>query len=252
LNATRRIAGRAGALAAALALLGAPAVSDAQTRAKRSTAAPAATTPRPAAAPPKAFEVPLPPPPAAAPPARLAWMGVSAGPFVGLDRGSGFTVAIDYGRTATPSSWRRAELELHLPVTISRPTNEEDLTVSFTFLGETFTDTFGSLEETATLVEVVPTARLRVPIGPARKVALFADGGVGLAFGVLNEVDDQRFSGRTETTDAAMALALRLGAGLSYDATPRLRLLFQPVALTFHAGTDWSSYTALAGLSYRL
>lgn len=248
---TRRIAGRAGALAAALALLGAPAVSDAQTRTKRSTGASATNAPRTTTAPPKALEVPLPPPPAVAP-ARIAWMGVSAGPFVGLDRGSGFAVSVDYGRTATPSRWRRAELELHLPVTVSRPTNEEDLSVSVNFLGETFTDTFGHREETATLVEIVPTARLRVPLGPARTLALFADGGVGLAFGLLEEIEDQRFRGRTETTDAAMALALRLGAGLSYDATPRLRLLVQPVALTFHAGTDWSSYTALAGLSYRL
>jgi hypothetical protein len=258
LSALRRIARRAGALGTVLALLGAPGTSDAQTRATRS---PAPKAPRSAAAPSRIVDVPLPPAPVAAAPVeaapvaaapRTAWLGVSAGPFAAFDRGSGFAVAIDYGRTATPARWRRAELELHLPVTLSRPSSTEDLTRTFTFFGETISDTFGRRETTATLVEVVPTARLRLPLGPARTFALFADGGLGLAFGLLDEVEDERFRGRTETQDAAMALALRIGAGLSYDATPRLRFLFQPVALTLHAGTAWSSYTALAGLSYRL
>jgi hypothetical protein len=255
LSTLRRIAGRAGALATALALLAMPGAADAQTRAKKSTAAQAPTP----TAPSRKIDVPLPPPPvpsagarsqAAAP--RTAWLAVTAGPFVAFDRGDGFAVSIDYGRTATPARWRRAVLELHFPITLSRPSSEEELTRSFTFLGETITDTFGSRERTATLVEVVPTARVRLPLGTERKLAVFADGGLGLAFGVIDEVEDERFRGHTETLDAAMALALRIGAGFSYDATPRLRVLFQPVALTLHAGTDWSSYTALAGLSYRL
>jgi hypothetical protein len=254
LSALRRIARRAGALGTALALLGVPGPSDAQTRATRS---PAPKAPRSAtAAPSRIVDVPLPPAPVAAAPVaaapRTTWLGVSAGPFAAFDRGSGFAVAIDYGRTATPARWRRAELELHVPVTLSRPSSTEDVTRTFTFFGETISDTFGRRELTATLVEIVPTARVRLPLGPARTFALFADGGLGLAFGVIDEVEDERFRGHTETRDAAMALALRIGAGFSYDATPRLRVLFQPVALTFHAGTDWSSYTALAGLSYRL
>jgi hypothetical protein len=265
LSSLRRIARRAGALGTVLALLMAPGPSDAQTRATRSTApkAPRSAT----AAPSRIVDVPLPPAPVAAAPAapaaaapaapaaaapRTTWLGVSAGPFAAFDRGSGFAVAIDYSRTATPARWRRAELELHVPVTLSRPSSTEDLTRTFTLFGETISDTFGRRELTATLVEIVPTARVRLPLGPARTFALFADGGLGLAFGMIDEVEDERFRGHTETLDAAMALALRIGAGFSYDATPRLRVLFQPVALTLHAGTDWSSYTALAGLSYRL
>jgi hypothetical protein len=49
-----------------------------------------------------------------------------------------------------------------------------------------------------------------------------------------------------------MGLLLRLGAGVAWDATERLRLVFHPLAVSAELGSDWSAFTPSLGVAFRL
>jgi opacity protein-like surface antigen len=221
----------------------------------------------PASAQPPAGDVPLPPPPAGtrrvpidvplAPPpeaslrSRPTWIGVAAGPYAAFESGRGSAVTVDYGFAAPPPAWLRAELEWHLVVLASRPAEDSTLTDTVvTPFGTPITTVVGSAEEHALVIEAVPTARVRVPLAPG--FAAFADGGLGLVQTAEKKTEDQAFVGKTVRTRYVTGVVLRLGAGLSYDATDRVRVVFEPLAISAEMGAGWSGFTPTLGLAFRL
>lgn len=235
-----------------LALAALAAAAPALAQARRDSAAasrPAAPTSARAAA-----EIPLPPPPegTALRPRRAAWLAVSAGPWAGFDAGQSAALLVDYGFLRTPAAWRRLELEVRLSVMVARPTEDTDLTVLVLppFGVTPVPVAAGSEEQRAWVVEVVPEARLRLPVGP--KFALLAGAGVGLAQSVERSERTEMFAGRTETTDNVTGLVLRVSAGMSFDLSARTRLLFQPVAFSLQLGPGFSAWVPNLGLAYRL
>lgn len=236
-----------GAVAAALAAaLVAPAAAAPR---KRAAASPQAA-PVTAAAP--TYVVPLPPPPAGADARpRGGWLSVSAGAWAGLDLGQSVALHVDYGIDRTPASWTRLGLEYRLSAMVARPTDDTELTrmVVLPYAYQPVSVPAGGEETEAWVVEVVPMARVRLPF---EKFALFADGGVGLAQTVERVERDEMFEGATTTTENVTGLVLRLGAGMSFDLSPRTRLLLVPVALSIHLGPSYSAYAPSLGLSYRL
>jgi hypothetical protein len=211
------------------------------------------------AAPALAADVPLPPPPpgttrlATSPDPGGAWLGVSVGPFAAFDHGQSVGGQIDYGFERTPSSWRRLQLEWHLVVAAARPS--ADTSLSRTEVVPTFPPTYrqvpsGTQQATALVAELVPTARLRLPVVPG--FAVFADGGVGVVQTVEKYQRDEMFVGASTTRKNVTGLSLRAGLGMSVDLGARTRLVFEPIALGFLVGTDYSAFTPNIGLAFRL
>lgn len=232
----------------AAALAAAPAT--AQPR-KEAAAKPAARTTPLAATPPAAAAIPLPPPPSGGSQVRRAgWLAVSAGPWSGLDSGSGAAFQVDYGYLRTPPGWRRVELELHLAVLVSRATQETELTTVIQPPFGTPVQISSGLEKTsAWIIEAVPMARARVPFG---KIALLFDGGLGLVQTLETHERDELFAGHTDETKNVTGLVLRLGGGMAFELSERARLVFLPVQLSFQLGTGFSAYVPTLGLAYRL
>jgi opacity protein-like surface antigen len=248
---------RAVALAAlVLAALAAAAPAAAQTRKDPATKAtphaaattPAATTTRSAAP----AAIPLPPPPADAPARRGAgWLSVAAGLWGGLDAGQGGAVVADYGYLRTPGFWNGMDLELHLSASVGRASKDTQLTATIPQpFGPALALPSGVEEQSAWIVEVVPTARLRLRLGPT--VALLADGGVGVCQTVESYTRDELFAGRTETTQNQTSLVVHLGAGMTFDLSERARIVFVPLALSLQLGTGFSAFVPTLGLAYRL
>lgn len=236
----------AGAVAAALAAAP-PAEAQRRDLAARTPTTYAART---AAAP----AVPLPPPPGGTSlrPGRAGWLAVSAGPWAGFDLGQSVALHVDYGYLRTPPGWRRAQLEVRLSVMMARPTDDTDLTALVTPpYGGTPVSVYAGVERTRVwAVEVVPMARVRLPVG--QKFALYADGGVGLAQTIETYDREEMFAGHTERTENVTGLVLRLGAGMSFALSDRTRLLFEPIAVSLQLGPDFSAYVPTLGLAYRL
>lgn len=231
------------AAAALCAVLAAP-----PARAQQRDAARTAVAPRAAPA-----DVPLPPPPAGT---RLehrgATLAVGVGPWVGFSTGSAVAVHVDYGFPRTPAGWSRVELEYRLAVMMARPSYDKGLTSTvvapFPVLSTTID--VGTKKTRAWVVEAVPTARLRLPLGP--NFAVFADGGVGLAQSVERSEANQTFAGTTVKTQNVTGLVLRLGGGASFDVGERLRILFLPVALSLEIGPGYGAYTPTLAAAYRM
>jgi hypothetical protein len=205
-------------------------------------------------APAPAAEVPLPPPPPGTRllPSRAAWLAVSAGPFAATDQGSSAALTVDYGFASALQPVAGADLEWHLLVVGAAPGYDAALTATAPAFpgGPAVTTVVGTTERNAWVVQVAPTARLRRALAPG--LAVFADGGLGLGLAWDETVDDQAFVGRTTTRRATVGLLLRLGAGVAWDATERLRLVFHPVAVSVELGSDWSAFTPSFGLAFRL
>jgi hypothetical protein len=240
-NLTRPAARRAASAALALGLLAAaPAAADVPL-----PPAPAGT---------RRIEVPLPPPPTGSTLAeRPGWLAVAGGPWSAFDLGRGAAVTVDYGVRAARPVLRAGELEWHLVVLAARPAETTDLyrTPAPAFPGFPVTPVLaGTVQREAILVEVVPTARVRLPLAPG--LALFADGGLGLSEAIEETVEDETFVGKTTSTRAVTAVVLRLGAGISYDATDRLRVVFHPIAFSAELGSRWSAFSPTLGLAFRL
>lgn len=233
------------ALAAALA---APAAAFA------APAAPAAAqqkdlTPRPAAPRAARADVPLPPPPAGTRLERRgATLGIAVGPWAAFDTGKSLAAHLDYGFLRTPAGWSRLELEYRLAVMISRPS--EDTTLSRTTLPPFGQIDVGVKRTRVWLLEAVPTARLRYPVGPA--FALVADGGLGLAQTLERYESEETFVGHTVKTRNVTGLVLQFGGGASLDVGERLRILFLPVALSFQLGPGYGGYAPSLGIAYRM
>jgi hypothetical protein len=251
--------GAAAALAAALAAA-APAQAAPRKEAAAASARTTQTAPATTAAPARALvpvrstapaSVPLPPPADTALRPRGGWLTVSAGAWSGFDLGQSVALHVEYGIDRTPASWRRLGLEYRLSVMAARPTDETELTrlVVQPYPHPPISVPAG-LEETNTwVVEVVPSARVRLAF---EKFALFADGGIGLAQTLERVERAEMFVGSTTETENVTGLVLRLGAGMSFDLSPRTRLLLVPVALSVQLGPSYSAYTPSLGLSYRL
>lgn len=198
-----------------------------------------------------ATEIPLPPPPPGTHLARRdSTVGVAVGPWAAFRTGKSVALHLDYGFPRTPPGWRRVGLELRLSAMVARPTEETPLT-------RTVIPPFGlpvemdaGVEDTRVwLVEVVPTARLRLPVGTG--FALFADGGVGLAQTIEKYDRIEMYRGHVEEKQNVTGLVVRVGAGLALDVGERVRLLFQPLALSFHVGPKFSGYAPSLGVAYR-
>ncbi len=226
---------------AALSALAALAAAPAEAQRRDAALAP---TPRPA-------EVPLPPPPPGTHLAgRDATLGVAVGPWAAFRTGKSVALHVDYGFPRTPPSWRRLSLEYRLAAMIARPSEETPLT-------RTVIPPFGlpvevdaGVEETSVwLLEVVPTARVRLPVGTG--FALFADGGLGLVQTVEKYDRVEMYRGHVEEKQNVTGLVVRLGAGLALDVSARLRVVLQPLALSFHLGPKFSGYAPSVGVAYR-
>lgn len=206
-------------------------------------------------------DVPLPPPPAGA--ARVApvattpgapgWLGLSAGPYAAFERGQSLGVVLDYGFDATPARWTRWRLEWHLALALARPSEDTALTreVAGGLPGVPGASVPAGVEEASAYVAaIVPTARLRYELAPG--FALVLDGGAGVSQTIERYERDETFVGRSERTENVTGLALRLGAGVSVDLAPRVRLLFVPLAVELLAGADYSGFAPSMGLAFRL
>lgn len=220
-------------------------------------AAALAAAPR-ALAQPAPTAVPLPPPPPGttlvAPPAAPdggGWFGVAAGPYAAFKRGRSFALVLDYGIPRAPLG--RFDLEWHLAVVATSPSEESGLSrlqPSPGFGVPAMSVPSGIEEASALVVEVVPMARLRYAFVPG--FALVVDGGVGVCQTFERYERDEMFVGRSEESKNVTGVVLRAGLGVSVDFTPRLRLLFEPIALSAQLGADYSGFTPLLGLAYRL
>jgi opacity protein-like surface antigen len=196
----------------------------------------------------RAADVPLPPPPAGTSlddggsPGRAFKLAVLGGFLAQGEIGSP-SLAVDLGMVATPPSWRRVQLEWHLPIRVARPHWEGIL---FDSVG----DPNGTTEDTIWLGEALASARLLVPV--ATGFSLFAEAGVGLAFTSEEHVEDETFVGVTTDTKLVIAPSFQGSIGLTYALSERLDVVFQPVAFGRRAKADESTLSALWGLSYRL
>ncbi|HSD22606.1 MAG TPA: hypothetical protein VLC54_21320 [Anaeromyxobacter sp.] len=203
--------------------------------------------------------VPLPPPPPgttlvvpATSPARGAgWVGLAAGPYAAFERGRSIALVLDYGIPRAP--WGRLEVEWHLAIVAANPGEETGLNRLQPSPGygvPAMTVPSGVENASALVIEVVPMARLRYPIVPG--FGLVIDGGVGVCQTFERYERDEMFVGRSEQSKNVTGVVLRAGLGVAVDFTPRLRLLFEPVAFSAQLGADYSGFTPLLGLAYRL
>jgi len=163
------------------------------------------------------------------------------------------SLQLDLGRMATPSKWKRFQLEWHLPVRVGRPQWDGTLTrteVVSTFPPVATTVAVGTTKDTVWLFEAIPTARLILPLAPG--FSLHVEAGVGLSQTVETRLEDEIYVGRTEKTKLILSPMIRGAVGLTYQLGDRLEAVLQPVALGRRAGADASSFSALWGLSYRL
>lgn len=196
--------------------------------------------------------VPLPPPPPGTTLRRRegATYGVAVGPWAAFDLGQAIALHLDYGLLRTPPGWARAQLEWRLAVMVARPAEETDLTRTVTPpFGPPITISAGAEELRVWLVEVVPMARIRLPLGAS--FALHADAGLGLAQTLEKRDRQEMFAGHVEETRNVTAPLLRLGVGMSLDLSSSLRLLFDPVVLSLHLGSDFSGFAPTIGLAWR-
>lgn len=251
------------ALAAALAATSAAAQGKeaaASSRPASPRSAPPAGRAQPAAAPQApvaaATAIPLPPPPSGTTLQRRStegWLGLAVGPHAAFSSGESIALHADYGVLRTPPGWRRLALEYRLAFLLARPGDETALTrfvPSPYGPGYPGTQVPAGVERArAWVVEVVPTARVRVAW---EKFALFADGGLGLVQTLERYEREESFVGRSERTENVTGLVLHAGAGMSFDLSPRTRVLLQPLAFSFQLGPELSAYTPSLGLSYRL
>jgi hypothetical protein len=213
--------------------------------------------------------VPLPPPPrgmhrlpSTAPPApppastnlssRPGWLSISAGPYEAFERATSVALVLDYGFAAASPRLPRGELEWHLVVLGKRPADDSALTglVTPSPFAPPVAAPVGTAEDRAWVLEVVPTARFRLPL--ANGFALFAEGGAGLCQTYEQRVEDRAFAGRTEKTKLVTGGVLRLGVGMSYDLAESVRVVFHPAALSIEIGASWSGFTPTLGLAFRL
>ncbi len=198
----------------------------------------------------RAGDVPLPPPPAGT---ALRAPGTTSitfavGPMAPFDGRDALAFQVDYGFPGNVSGM----LEWHVPVTVSLPKTSADITEMMPTIpgGPYVTVVTGRKTNDAVVVEIVPTARLVYALAPG--VALHADGGAGIAETVEKIVEEEQSVGRTETTKLTTAPVLRLAAGLTYDVGDHLRVSFQPIVVSWQLGADWSHFSALLGIAYRL
>jgi len=238
-------------VAAAIAMALAAAPAEAQRKDPAPRPAPAAAAPGPKL---PAADVPLPPPPTGTrlEPRRDATLAVGIGPWAAFDTGESVALHVDYGFSRTPPGFGRLELEYRLVVMISRPSEDTPITLLVPPpLGFTPIAIDGGVEQARVwLIEVVPTARLRLPIGAS--FALHADAGLGLVQTVETYEREELFVGHTKETQNVTGLVLRLGAGLALDVTPRMRVVLQPLAFSIHIGPEYGGYAPSLGLAYRM
>lgn len=215
----------------------------------RAAAVPAAAPSTRSAAP---AAIPAAPAPAAAPVGpRVGWLSAAAGLWGGFDAGQGPAVVVDYGYLRTPRFWGGGDLELHVSASLGRASQDTRLTTSVPQpIGPPLTLPAGVEEQSAWIVEVVPFARLRLPVGV--KTALLVDGGVGVSQTVESYERDELYAGRTETTQNQTSLVVHVGGGMTFDLSQRARVVFVPLAISLQLGTGFSAYVPTLGLAYRL
>lgn len=199
----------------------------------------------------RAADVPLPPPPAgtslqaSTAPLRGYTFGLLAG-FLAQGDVASASLGVDVGRDVHIAKLRRAKVELHLPVRLSRPAWSGSITQ---LVGPTMT-TIGSTEDTVWIAEGAPSARLSLPV--AAGLAIHVQAGVGLAVTYEEHIRDEAFAGRTTERKLVLAPSIQGAVGLTYQLGERLEVVFQPLAVGARAKADDTTFSALWGLSYRL
>ncbi len=176
-------------------------------------------------------------------------IGIGVGAWSGLEIGKGLALQADFGLVRTPASWSRLELEWRLAIMFAAPTEETDLTRLATTYPPTYVVS-GFEKTTAYVVEVAPTARIRLPLGPA--LAIFVDAGAGIAQSMDTYERDEMFVGRTVKKENVTGLVFRGGLGVSYDASERLRVLLIPLAGSKQVGPKYSAYEPTLAVAFRL
>jgi hypothetical protein len=159
---------------------------------------------------------------------------------------------VDYGMLRTPETWRRFDLEWHLVASFSAPSGSTDLTASVLPPGATapVQVNAGKEDVSAMLFEAVPTARVLWNVAP--RVALFADGGLGLCQTVESYDRTEMYVGHSTYKEYATGLVLHAALGMAADLTPRWRFLLVPVGFSLQLGPKFSGFTPSFGLAYRL
>lgn len=197
----------------------------------------------PAAA--RGADVPLPPPPPgttlapASPPGRHT-VALHAG-FLAQGGIGSPALQFDVGRDWI--TWKRFQLELHLPVRVARPHWEGSIYDASGF-------PVGTTEDTQWIFEAAPSIRAGLPVAPG--LALHLQLGVGLALTSEEHVEDETFVGVTTDRQLVLAPSLQAALGLTYRLGEKLSVVFQPLVLGARAKADGSTLSALWGLSYRL
>ncbi len=175
---------------------------------------------------------------------------VAVGPLALFEGASALAFQLDYGTVRRQSA--TFAFEWHLPVTVSLPNTSADITRAQQAIpgGPYVTVVTGRKTDDLILAQVVPTARLVYGLGP--RVALHADGGAGIGE-VIEKIDeDEQSFGHTVTDKYTTALVVRLAAGMTYDVSAHLRISLQPLVVSWLPGTDFSSFSSLLGIAYRL
>ncbi len=214
-----------------------------------------ARTPAPAVAPPPAEAAPAvqPGPPADATALRASpggsSIGVGIGYWSGSKVGKGAALTVDYGLVRTPPSWQRLELEWRLAIMFARATEKNSLSQLVAAFPPTYLAT-GYEKTSAYVIEIAPTARVRLALGPT--FALFVDAGVGIAQTMDTYERDEMYVGRTVKKENVTGLVVRGGAGLSWDASPGIRVMLIPLMGSLEVGPKYSAFEPTLAVAFRL
>lgn len=104
------------------------------------------------------------------------------------------------------------------------------------------------VESTAHLLKLVPAARFTFPVAP--KFKLFADAGLGFYYSSVSI--DTNVPGGFDFDDSYAGFMLRLAGGGMFQVNPRLSLGGQLSLDPMFGDYDDTTFTILAGLTYKL
>ena len=108
-----------------------------------------------------------------------------------------------------------------------------------------------SIDVTANILEIVPAARFTLPVNP--QLTVFGDAGLGVYWAsVSSDVDFGPLVGVRSTSDSELGFMLRFGAGGVLALNPRTKVGLQLVLDPMFNDYDDTTFTILAGVTYRL
>ncbi|HET8540453.1 MAG TPA: outer membrane beta-barrel protein [Anaeromyxobacter sp.] len=106
-----------------------------------------------------------------------------------------------------------------------------------------------SVDSTVHLLKIVPAARFTLPLNP--QLSFFGDAGLGFYYASLSV--DTETSGVTQSvSDSSFGFMFRFGVGGLYQLNPRTQIGASLMLDPMLGDYDDSTFTLLAGLTYRL